>query len=157
MLTVDCKRGLDLQCSLVISIGGGYCRKRLQPVGYLPVVVGVSGGVAEFECDRVAQRYLSPRGKWYKRRGDGRLCQPCEDAGVDQVSDALHLFVGTPRPFSVLEIESALLAEQGDQFEPTPGVDDLAQGSIDRRPQGSRTENLSGLLQDVWINLDRCL
>jgi hypothetical protein len=49
------------------------------------------------------------------------------------------------------------LAEQGDQFEPTPGVDDLAQGSIDRRPQGSRTENLSGLLQDVWINLDRCL
>ena len=52
---------------------------------------------------------------------------------------------------------AALLAEQGDQFQSTPGVDDLAQGSVDRRPQGSGAENLSGLLQDVWINFDRCL
>jgi hypothetical protein len=157
MLAAGCKRGLDLQCSLVISIGGGYCGKRPQPVGHLPVVVGVSGGVAEFECDRVAERNLSPRSKWCKCRGDGRLGQPCEDAGVDQISDACHLFVGTPRSFGVFEVESAFLAEQGDQLQPTPGVDDLAQGSIDRRPQGRRTEYLSGLLQDVWINFDRCL
>jgi hypothetical protein len=57
----------------------------------------------------------------------------------------------------VFEVKSALLAEQGDQLQPTPGVDDLAQGSVDRRPQGGGAENLSRLLQDVWINFDRCL
>jgi hypothetical protein len=57
----------------------------------------------------------------------------------------------------MFEVKSALLAEQGDQLQPTPGVDDLAQGSVDRRPQGGGAENLSGLLQDVWINFDRCL
>lgn len=124
MMAAGCKRGLDLPCSLVISIGGGCCGKRLQPVGHLPVVVRSSGGVAEFECDRVAQRYLSPGSKWCKRRGDDSLCQQCEDAGVDQISDACHLFVGTPRPFGVFEVESALLAEQGDQLQPTPGVNE---------------------------------
>jgi hypothetical protein len=146
MMAAGCERGLDLECSSVISIGGGYCGKRLQPVGHLPVVVGVSGGVAEFECDRVAKRHLSPRSKWCKRRGHGRLCQPCEDAGIDQISDTGHLFVGAPRPFGGFEVEAALLAEQGDQLQPTPGMDDLAQGNVDRRPQGSRAENLGGLL-----------
>jgi hypothetical protein len=157
MLAAGCKRCLDLQCSLVIGIGGRYCWKGSQPVDHLPVVDGVSGGVAEFEGDRVAQRHLSPRGEWRKRCCHGRLCQPGEDTGVDQISDACHLFVGTPRPFGDFEVESALLAEQGDQLQPTPGVNDLAQGSVDRRPQGGGAEDLSGLLQDVWVYLNRCL
>jgi hypothetical protein len=37
------------------------------------------------------------------------------------------------------------------------GVDDLAQGSIDRRPQHGGAENLSGLLNAVRIDFDRCL
>ncbi len=146
MLAVGCKRSLNFQRSSVISVGGGHCRKRLQPVGYLSVVIGAPGGVADLECDRVAQRYLSSGSKWCKRRGHGRLGQPCEDAGVDQVSDAGHLLVAAPRPFGGCEVEAALLAEQGDQLQPTPGVDDLAQGSVDRRPQGRRAENLSSLL-----------
>lgn len=149
MLASGCKCGLDFQCSLVISVRGGYGGKRLQSVGDFPVVVGASGRVSKFECDRVAQSYLSSRGKWGKSRGHGWLGQPCEDAGIDQIADACHLFVGTPRPFDFFEIEATVLGEQGDELQPAPGVNDLAQGSVDRRPQGSGAEDLSGLLQDV--------
>jgi hypothetical protein len=114
MVAPGCKGSLDLQCSLVISVCGRYCGKRPQPVGDLPVVVGASGGVSEFECDRVAQSYLSSSGKWGESRGYGWLGQPCEDAGVDQIADACHLFVGAPGPFGLFEVEATVLGEQGD-------------------------------------------
>jgi len=157
MLASGCKSGLDLKCSLVISVRGRYRGKRPQSVGDLPVVVGASGRVPEFERDRVAQSNLSPGGKWGEGCGHGWLGQPCEDAGVDQVPDACHLFVGSPRPFGLVEVEATVLGEQGDEFQSAPGVDDFAQGCIDRRPQRGRAENLSGLLYDVWVNFDGCL
>jgi hypothetical protein len=157
MLAPGGKSCLDLQCSLLIGVRGGYCGKRLQSVGDFPVVVGAPGRVSEFECDRVAQSHLSSGGKWGKSRGHGWLGQPRKDAGVDQIEDARHLFVGTPGPFGFFEVEATVLGEQGDQLQPAPGVDDFAQGGIDRRSQRGRAENLSGLLHDVWVNFDRCL
>lgn len=157
MLAPGCKSSLDLQCSLVISVRGGYCGKRPQSVGDLPVVVGASGRVSEFECDRAAQSYLSSGGKWGKSRGHGWLGQPCEDTGVDQIADACHLFVGTPGPFDLFEVEATVLGEQCDELQPAPGVDDLAQGSIDGRSQRGRAENLRSLFDDVWVNFDGCL
>jgi hypothetical protein len=157
MVAPGCKSSLDFQCSLVISVCGGYCGKRPQSVGDFPVVVGASGRVSEFKCNRVAQSYLSSDGKRGKSRGYGWLGQPCEDAGVDQIADACHLFVGTPGPFDLFEVEATVLGEQGDELQPAPGVDDLAQGSINGRSQRGRAENLRGLLDDVWVNFDRCL
>jgi hypothetical protein len=157
MLASGCKSSLNLQCSLVIGVRGGYCGKRLQSVGDFPVVVGAPGRVSEFECDRVAHSYLSSGGKWGESRGHGWLGQPGEDAGVNQIADACHLFVGAPRPIGFFEVEATVLGEQGDELQPAAGVDNFAQGSIDRRPQRGRAEYLSGLLDDVWVNFDGCL
>jgi hypothetical protein len=147
-----CESGLDLQCSLVISVRGGYCRKRLHSVGDLPVVVGAAGRISEFERDRVAQSYPSAGGKWSKGRGDGWPGQPGEDAGVDQIANACHLFVGAPRLFGDFEVEATLLGEQSDEFQPAPGVDDFAQRSIDGRPQRGRAEDLGSLMRDILVN-----
>jgi hypothetical protein len=158
MVAPGCKSSLDLQCSLVISVCGGYCGKRPQSVGDFPVVVGASGRVSEFECDRTAQSYLSSGGKWGESRGHGWFGQPCEDAGVDQIADACHhLCVGAPGPFDLFEVEASVLGEQGDELQAAPGVDDLSQGSVDGRSQRGRAENLRSLLNDVWVNFDRCL
>jgi hypothetical protein len=60
--------------------------------------------------------------------------------------DACHLLIGTPRLIGGFEIESALLAEQGDEFQSTPGMDDFVQSGVDRRSQGGRAEDLGCLL-----------
>lgn len=157
MLAAGGKRGLDLPCSLVISVRGGDGGKGPQSIRHLSVVVRVSGGVAQFECNRIAQRYLSSRSKRCKGRSHCGLCQPGKDAGVDEISDARHLFVRTPRTLGFFEVEPAFLSEQGDQLQPMPGVDDFPQGSIDRRSQGRRAENLTRFSQDIWINFHGCL
>jgi hypothetical protein len=157
MLASGSKSTLDLQCSLVISVRGGYSGKRLQSVGDFPVVVGAPRRVSDFERDRVAQSYLSASGKWGKSRGHGWLGQPCENAGVNQIADACHLFVGTPRPLRYFEVEATVLGEQGDELQPAASVDNFAQGSIDRRPQRGRAQNLGGLLDDIWVYFDGCL
>lgn len=110
------KSGLDLECSLMISVCGRYRGKRLQTVGDLLVVVGTHGRVSELECDGAAQSDLSSGGKWRKGCGYGWLGQPGKHAGVDQIADAGHLFVGTPRPFGSFEVEATLLGDQGDEL-----------------------------------------
>lgn len=157
MLAAGREGGLDFEGSSVVCIRGRNRRKRLEAVGELSVVVGTSGRVAELERDRVAQRNLAARSKWRKRRGHGGFGQPRENAGVDQVSNAWHLFVGTPRLFGGFEVETALLAEQGNELKPSSGMDDLVQSGVDRRPQGGRAEDLGRLLKDILVNLYRRL
>jgi hypothetical protein len=157
MLATSCEGCLDLQRSSMVSVSSRYCGKRLKSVRHLPVVIGVSGGVAELECDGVAQRDLSSRSKRCKRCGDGGLGQSCEDACVDQISEGRHLLVGTPRPLRVFKVEPTLLAEQGNELQAAPCMDDFVQGGVDRRPQGGRAENRGRLLEDIWINFDRGL
>lgn len=108
--------GLDFEGSSVVCIGGWNRWKGLEAVGDLPVVVRASGRVAELESDRIAQSNLSSRCQWRECSGHIGFGEPCENTGVDQISDACHLFVGTPRSFGGFEVESALLAEQGDEF-----------------------------------------
>jgi hypothetical protein len=57
----------------------------------------------------------------------------------------------------LVEIESALLAEQGNQFQSAPGVDDFVQGRVDRRPQGRSAQYFGRLSKDIWIYIYRCL
>ena len=141
----------------MVCIGSRDRRKGLEADGDFPVVVGTSRRVAEFESDRMAQRHLSSRSQWRECGGDGGFGQPCENTGVDEISDACHLLVGTPRPFSGFEVEAALLAEQGDELQPTAGMDYFVQSGVDRRPQGGGAEDLGCLSEDILVNLDRCL
>jgi hypothetical protein len=55
------------------------------------------------------------------------------------------------------EIESALLAEQGHEFQPAPGVDDFVQGGVNRGAQGCRAQDFGRLPEDIWIYLYGCL
>lgn len=149
--------GLDFEGSSVVCIGGRHRWKGVEAVGDLPVVVRASGRVAELKGDRIAQGNLSARSQWRECRGHSGFGQPCENTGVDQISDACHLLVGAPRPFGGFEVEATILAEQGDEFEPPPGMDDFVQSGVDRRPQGSRAENRGSLSKDILVNLDGCL
>lgn len=141
----------------MVCICGRDRRKGLEAVDNLPVVIRASRRVAELEGHRIAQRDLSSRRQWRKCSGHGGLGQPCEHTRVDQILDPCHLLVGTPRLTGGLEIESTLLAEQGDEFQSTPGMDDFAQSGVDRRSQGGRSEDLGRLLKDILIYFNRCL
>lgn len=121
------------------------------------MVVRTSRRVTEFEGDRIAHSNLSSCDQGGEGRGDGGFAQPRENTGVDQISDTRHLLARTPRPFGGCEVESALLAEQGDKLQPKSGMDDFVQSGIDRRPQGGRAEDLGRLLKNILVNLYRCL
>ena len=74
----------------------------------------------------MAHRYLPSHRQGRERAGNCRLDKPREDTRVDQVSDRRQLLASAPRLFSRFEIETAFLAEHGNELKPPPGVDDLA-------------------------------
>lgn len=157
MLAAGREGGLNLEGSSMICIGGRHRWKGLEAVGELPVVVRAPGRVAELEGDRTAQSNLSARRQWPKCSRHSGFGQSGENTGVDQISDACHLLVGTPGSFGGFEVETALLAEQSDEFEPPPGMNDFVKSGVDRRPQRRCAENLGRLSEDILVNLNGCL
>jgi hypothetical protein len=157
VLAAGSQLSLQVDGTLMIRL----CRRHRWKGGEMVLQRCVVGSVAsrepQLERDGGADRDESLDGQRGERGRHGWLGQPRKDACVDEVARSRHLLVASPGVLRSLEVEPALLAEEGDELEPSPSIHDLRESGVDRRPQRLSAQDLGCLARDIRIDFNRCL
>lgn len=129
---------LDVDRSLMVTVGDGNRLKGIHPTEKRLVIGAVPSTESEFEDHRRAYRHLTVGDKRRHRSRYRWLRESGEDTRVGKERGPCQLTASTPRPLGRLEIEPTLLSQERHEFHPAPRIDDLPQRGIDGVTQRRR-------------------